>query len=270
VISNYVKYLVDNQVDGVYVIGTTGEGYNLTNDEKLSIAKAWRKAIDEQNANLLTVINVTSTCLKEALQLSKQVESLGYDAIAVLPPNYYKPNSVDDLVNYLKLFGKAAPNTPLLYYHIPLMVGQLNFDVIKLVEEGLRQIPQFAAMKFTDDNVVRFSILQKNFKNNFKIFCGFDEVLLTALTSVECNAAVCALFNFPKVVDSYKKIISSVEKLDLENARKEQNKIIDECLKQRTSGNFFLSIKTTFNSNVKSLNLNVGYPRPPISYNYQF
>jgi N-acetylneuraminate lyase len=93
-ISGYVKYLVDNKVDGVYIIGTTGEGYNLANDEKLAIAKTWRKAIDEQNANLLAIIHVTLTCIKEALQLSKQVESLGYDAIAILPPNYYKQTSV--------------------------------------------------------------------------------------------------------------------------------------------------------------------------------
>jgi N-acetylneuraminate lyase len=72
-ISGYVKYLVDNKVDGIYVTGTTGEGYSLTNDEKLSIAKAWLKAIKEQNANFLAIINVTSTCVKEALQLLKQL-----------------------------------------------------------------------------------------------------------------------------------------------------------------------------------------------------
>jgi N-acetylneuraminate lyase len=137
-ISGYVKYLVDNKVDGVYIIGTTGEGYNLTNDEKLAIAKAWRKAIDEQNANLLAIINVTSTCIKEALQLSKQVESLGYDAIAVLPPNYYKPTSVNDLINYFKLFGSAAPNTPLLYYHIPFMVGEFDCKLSSYI--NLRRI----------------------------------------------------------------------------------------------------------------------------------
>jgi N-acetylneuraminate lyase len=129
-ISGYVKYLVDNKVDGVYVTGTTGEGYNLTNDEKLSIAKAWRKAIDEENTNLFAIINVTSTCIKEALQLSKQVESLGYDAIAVLPAIYYRPTCLNDMISYLKLFANAAPNTPLFYYHIPFMVGELNCELL--------------------------------------------------------------------------------------------------------------------------------------------
>ena len=129
-ISGYVKYLVDNKVDGVYIIGTTGEGYNLTNDERLAIAKAWRQAIDKQGSKLLAVINVTSNCVKEAVVLSKQVDSLGFDAIAVLPPNYYKPNTINEWVSYLKVFGEAAPNTPLLYYHIPHMVGELNCNTI--------------------------------------------------------------------------------------------------------------------------------------------
>jgi len=269
-ISGYVKYLVDNKVDGVYIIGTTGEGYNLTNDERLSIAKAWRQEIDKQNADLLAVINVTSNCVKEALLLSKQVEALGFDAIAVLPPNYYKPNSVKDLVNYLKLFGEAAPNTPLLYYHIPFLIGEFNFDIVEAVGEGLKQIPQFAAMKFTDNNVIRFSILQKRFKNTFKIFIGFDELLLTALTAVDCNASICALFNMPEVIGSYKKIIEAVERSDLKTARIEQNKIIDETLKYKADGNFFLSLKTAFNARVKPLGLNFGQPRPPIHYHYSW
>jgi len=163
-ICGYVKYLVDNKVDGVYIIGTTGEGYNLTNNERLQIAKAWRLAIDKQKANLLSVINISSNCVKESVELTKQVESLGFDAIAVLPPNYYKPNTIDQWVNYLKVFGDAAPNTPLLYYHIPFMIGEFNFDIIDAISEGLKRIPQLAAMKFTDNNIVRFSILQKNSK----------------------------------------------------------------------------------------------------------
>jgi len=88
------------------------------------------------------------------------------------------------------------------------------------------------------------------------------------LTSVECNAGICALFNLPQIAISYKKMLSFVEKLDLKSAREEQNKIIDETLKHKKSGKFLLSIKTTFNLKAKSLNLNVGNPRPPISFDY--
>jgi N-acetylneuraminate lyase len=270
-IAGYVKYLVDIKVDGVYIIGTTGEGYNLTNDERLAVAKAWRQALDSSKAKLLAVFNVSSNCVKEALDLSKQVESLGFDAIAVLPPIYYRPSTVQQWVDSLKIFAEAAPNTPLLYYHIPSMAGEFTtFDIIDAIGEGIKQIPQLAAMKFTDDKVIRFATLQKKFKDVFKIFIGFDQVLLTAKVALDCEAGICALFNLPEVVQSYKKIIELVGKLDLESARREQNKIIDECIKHQSSGNFFLSIKTAFNATVKPLGLDFGYPRPPIHYAYKW
>lgn len=270
VIPGYVKFMVDNHINGAYIIGTTGEGYNLTNEEKFSIAQAWKNEIDRQNADILTIVNITSMCVKEAVQLSRQCEALGIDAIAVLPPIYYRPSSVKDLVNYLSVFGNAAPNTPLLYYHIPSMTGELPFDIVDVVREGLKQIPQLTAMKYTDTNVTRFSILQKNFRSNFKIFCGFDECLLSSLVAVECNAAVCALFNLPNIVQSFHKIVADVERNDFQAARQEQYKIVDACLLHKNSGNFFLSIKTTFNSLVKPLGLNFGLPRPPIAYEYNF
>lgn len=126
-IPKYLKYLTENKVDGLYICGTTGEGYSLTNDEKIAIVKAWRQAIDNQKANhLLAVVNVSSTCVKESLLLSKQVESLDFDAIAVLPPIYYKPTTVDDWIEYLKTFARSVPTIPLYYYHNARRVGELN------------------------------------------------------------------------------------------------------------------------------------------------
>ena len=125
-IDGYVKYLSDNKVDGAYIMGTTGEGYNLTNEERMSMARAWRQAVDRQKVNLFTIINVTSNCMKEALRFAKEADTLGFDGIAVLPPNYYRPNTINDWVNYLKSFASVAPNTPLVYYHIPYMSGDMN------------------------------------------------------------------------------------------------------------------------------------------------
>ena len=125
-IPNYLKYLVGNRVDGIFICGTTGEGFNLTNEEKLTLIRAWRKAIDEQKADIVAVVLITSLCMKESVYLSKQVESLGFDAVAVLPPNYYRPTSIDDWVNYLKVFASSAPNTPLYYYHNAIRIGEFN------------------------------------------------------------------------------------------------------------------------------------------------
>ncbi|CAG2114459.1 unnamed protein product, partial [Medioppia subpectinata] len=173
----YLKYLVDSGVDGLYICGTTGEGYSLTNDEKVAIVSAWRQAIDAQNAgHLLSVVNVSSTCLKESLQLSRKVQDLGFDAIAVLPPIYYKPTNVGEWVDYMRAFTIAAPQTPLYYYHNVARVGELIFDIIKAVAEGVKQLPHLSGLKYADNDFVRFSSLQKNFCKQIKFFMASDSV----------------------------------------------------------------------------------------------
>ena len=118
-------------MDGVFINGTTGEGYSLTYAEKLTVAKSWREAIDTQKADLLTVVSIATNCPKEAVAMARELEAMGFDAIAFLPPTYYKPSSVQDWVSWAKLFADAAPNTPLAYYHNQGRVG--NFTCLSLI-----------------------------------------------------------------------------------------------------------------------------------------
>lgn len=54
---------------------------------------------------------------------AKHAESLHVDAILCLPELYFKPRTSEQLIEYLEIVGQAAPNTPLLYYHIPMFTN---------------------------------------------------------------------------------------------------------------------------------------------------
>ncbi len=128
-IKAYASYLARIGVQGVYIIGTTGEGYSLSLAEKLSLVEAWRTALDALPADrrLVAVVNVSSTVVTEAVTLAARVEELGFDGVALLPPIYYVAPSKDHLVEYISdIQSRGAPNTPLLYYHIPSFTGELK------------------------------------------------------------------------------------------------------------------------------------------------
>lgn len=128
-IKAYAAYLVRIGVQGVYIIGTTGEGYSLSLSEKLSLVEAWRAAIDALPADhkLVSVVNVSSTVLHEAVTLAAKVEALNFDGMALLPPIYYQAPTKDHLVEYVKdVVNRGAPKTPFLYYHIPSFTGELK------------------------------------------------------------------------------------------------------------------------------------------------
>lgn len=142
VIPTYVKYLVSIGVKGLYICGTTGEVFNLTLQEKLLLIKAYKNALDELPAEqkLLTMVLVSSTVVKEVIELTKKVEELGFDCIALLPPIYYTVTTKKELINYMKQVAESAPNTPLLYYHSPLKTGELKCKFFYLTKSCLYTI----------------------------------------------------------------------------------------------------------------------------------
>lgn len=62
----------------------------------------------------------------------------GVDSLLTLPELYFKPASVPELVDFVELVAKAAPNLPVLYYHIPSMskVESTYFPFKNIINNG--------------------------------------------------------------------------------------------------------------------------------------
>lgn len=121
-------------IKGVFISGTTGEGFLLSVDERVSLIEAWSQALDQlkDTQKLLAIVNVSSTVVNDVEYLASKVENLGFDGVALLPPIYYTLNKREQLVAYLKpILQKAAPETPFLYYHIPSLTGELKCKLPK-------------------------------------------------------------------------------------------------------------------------------------------
>jgi N-acetylneuraminate lyase len=102
------------------VNGTTGEGLNLTVEERKIIVEEWKKV---SKGRLTIVAQVGAGNVKETCDLAMHANRVGVDCIAVIPPTYYKPPTVESLVLYLEAVSKCVPNLPLYYYHIPKVTG---------------------------------------------------------------------------------------------------------------------------------------------------
>lgn len=89
-------------------------------EQKLAIEE-WVNAAKPLKMHVM--VQVGACPLPEIIDLVKHVESIGVDSILCLPELYFKPSSIEDLVDYLKIISEAAPKTPLLYNHNPEMTG---------------------------------------------------------------------------------------------------------------------------------------------------
>lgn len=114
-----VQYFIDKGVQGLYVNGSSGECiYQSVADRKQIL-----EAVMEVAKGKLTVINhVACNNLKDSVELARHSEELGVDAIAAIPPIYFRLPEYS-ISAYWNGISAAAPNTDFIIYNIPQLAG---------------------------------------------------------------------------------------------------------------------------------------------------
>lgn len=219
VIDGYADMIASSAINGVFVCGTTGEFSSLTITERKKIVEKWIAA----TANRFKIIvHVGSNCQKDCIDLAKHAATSGADAIASLAPNFFKPGSITDLIDFFTPVAAAAPDLPFYYYNMPSMTG-VNLPVDKFLEEGKKKIRSLAGTKFTHNNLMEMGQCIELNNKEFEVLHGYDEILISGL-AMGAIAGVGSTYNYiPKVYDG---IFSAMQKNDLETARSLQMKSI--------------------------------------------
>ena len=112
------EYFVDKKVRGVYVNGSSGECiYQSVEDRKVVLENVMKAKGD------LTIINhIACNNTKDGMELAAHAESLKVDAIAAIPPIYFKLPEYA-IAQYWNDYSSAAPNTDFIIYNIPQLAG---------------------------------------------------------------------------------------------------------------------------------------------------
>ena len=119
-IPGLTDYLAGLGLAGLFVCGSTGECSSMTADERKTAAELF---IASARKRLPVIVHVGSQCVRESELLAAHAEASGADAIAAVAPSYFKPGSVEALVESMRIISAAAPSLPFYFYHIPALTG---------------------------------------------------------------------------------------------------------------------------------------------------
>ena len=112
------EYFVDKKVRGVYVNGSSGECiYQSVEDRKVVLEN-----VIKAKGNLTVINHIACNNTKDGMELAAHAESLGVDAIASIPPIYFKLPEYA-IAQYWNDYSSAAPNTDFIIYNIPQLAG---------------------------------------------------------------------------------------------------------------------------------------------------
>ncbi|MEM7599825.1 MAG: dihydrodipicolinate synthase family protein [Verrucomicrobiota bacterium] len=211
-IPEMVDHMIDRGADGFYVCGSTGEGESLSNIERMSIAEAF---VSAAGGRVPVVIQVGHNSIEHARELARHAAAIKADAISTLPPTYFKPPTLELLIEYISRVTEAAPELSYYYYHIPRLSG-VPVATVKLLEAVRDRIPSFAGIKFSDFFLAEMMACQQLDEGRYDILFGSDEMLLGALAT-GATGAVGSCYGFAAPL--WKHIIAAYEARDMELAQ---------------------------------------------------
>ena len=213
----YAAMLQKNGLQGVFINGSSGEGYMLTDEERMKLAETWVAAAPE---GFKVIVHVGSCCVKASRKLAEHAQKIGAWGVATMAPPFPKIGRVEELVKYIEEIACGAPDLPFYYYHIPAFNGAF-LPMVKLLEAVDGRVPNFAGIKYTYESIYEYNQCRMYKDGKFDMLHGQDETILPSLAMGGAQGGIGGTTNY-----NGKELVGIIEAWkagDLELARERQN-----------------------------------------------
>lgn len=201
IIPALVDNLIENGVEGFYLMGSTGEGLLLKISDRIKITEAYMEAI---NGRVPVIVNVSHSSYAISNDLTKHAVAAGADGVSATLQSYYPITSLEQLIYGIEKIADCQDSIPFIYYHIPGKTG-LNFKMHLLLDELGSRLPQLGGIKFTSPALNDFMLCSQLYGDRYQMLFGVDELFLPAL-AMGADTFVGSTYNF--MPGTYQKIIA--------------------------------------------------------------
>ncbi len=253
VIPAYAAFLRDSGVAGAFVNGSSGEGPSLTAAERMAVAERWVAAAP---ADFAVIVHVGHTCLDECRRMTAHAAAIGARGAGMAAPYYFRPATVDDLVDWSARVASAAPDLPFYFYHIPALTG-VSFPMRDFLERAAGRIPCFAGIKYTHEDLDDYERCIAFDGDRFDILFGRDELLVEALARGG-RGAIGSTYNFTAPL--YRRLIDAFLAGDIDAAREDGRRAADMIAAIVSTGCGVGALKAA----MKIAGVDCGPARPPL------
>lgn len=209
-----VQHLIAQGVDGFYACGSSGEAFLLSSEERMHSLEI---IIDEAAGKVPVIAHVGALDTRTSISLAQHAAKAGAVAVSAVPPIYYK-YGIDQLKQHFTDIAQAS-ELPLIVYHFPDMSGvSPSPDFYK----ELSTIKGIIGIKYTSHNMFEMQQIMESCGPHFKMFNGYDEVLISGL-AMGANAGIGSTYNImPK---QYIELRKQFNAGNMDQARKLQSEV---------------------------------------------
>ena len=186
----HINRLIDNGINGILFLGSIGEFFALSMEEKKEFIKF---AIKTVNKRVPVLIGTGGTVQAEVIELTRFAEQAGADAAVVISPYYFKLNT-ETIYQYYASIARST-SLPIVLYNFP---DRTSYDLTpELVLSLVKEFDNIVGIKDTVDNIShtrKMIQLVKTERPDFSVLSGFDEYLIPNLMAGG-DGVLCGLTN---------------------------------------------------------------------------
>jgi 4-hydroxy-tetrahydrodipicolinate synthase len=238
-------------VHGFWVAGGTGESVYLTDEERIRLAEL---SADQARGRAKIILHAGALTTRSTVRIAKGAAAAGVDAIASIPPMFYRPND-EAIVEFYKAVG-AATDLPLFLYNLP---GATGTELLPpLVERIAKEVPTLAGLKHS---VLDLYKLRSFAQMDLSAFIGTCGMQLSALTLGAVGTVDGPPTAWPEpYVETYEAYVRGDFKRAQE-AQERGNKFINIIWNGPFPNRFIGIFKAIM---TERLGVDCGVPRPPL------
>jgi 4-hydroxy-tetrahydrodipicolinate synthase len=167
-----VEFQIEQGIDGLVPLGTTGETPTLEEDEEEKLTKI---AVEKAKGRVPLIVGAGSNDTKHMVSYVQRAKALGADAALVVTPYYNKPND-DGLLRHFEAASRVG--LPIVVYNISSRTGR---NIPHSLMEKIAQMPNIAGVKESSgdlaqmgDNINQIALPRRNSANPFWVLSGDD------------------------------------------------------------------------------------------------
>jgi N-acetylneuraminate lyase len=239
----HISFLLKAGCTGLFISGSTGEGFYQTLDERM--------VIDEVRGKMDVVVHVGAVDLRQAVELAKFAGDIGASGISSVLPIYY-PHTLQDIRCYYKELNSAC-DLPLLVYYLEM--NRPGFTARQFLD-AVGDLSNLWGVKYTSPDLFQMQLISILSEGRLQLFGGYDQMALCSF-AMGARGVIGSSYNF--IPEPYIKIYNAFVRSNLKaavQAQREANKLLDRL---KTYGYINMG-----KAALKLRGIDVGQPRPPM------
>mgnify|MGYP005769176795 CR=1 FL=1 len=175
----HLDWLIENGVQGVCVLGATGEYQSVSNEEHMAYV---REIVPYIKDRVSVIVGATRESPDASIALIENVKMCGGHAAMVLTPPYCHPSQSEILENYRYLMEKTS--FPIVIYNNP---GSCGVSIEKETFAELMRLPYAAIVKESSGTMQKLTEVLMDAPENVSVFCGCDNLAFESFAGGACG-----------------------------------------------------------------------------------